>query len=138
MTVGELSARTGVPVKTLREYADTGLVYTAGRSPSNYRLFDEDALWCVQWIGNLRSLGLTVAEIRDLAAVYSEHADQPKGPHLAQRLTVARNRLDARITELQRMRDRIDEFTSAHRAELAGDACVGWLDGDPRRRRASA
>jgi len=42
MTIGDLSRRTGVPVKTLRKYEDMGLICTAGRSPGNYRLFDED------------------------------------------------------------------------------------------------
>lgn len=134
MTVGELSERTGVSVKVLREYADTGLVYTVGRSAANYRLFDDDALWCVRWIGNLRSLGLTVAEIRELAAVYSDHSDQPIGPHLAQRLSVAKTRLDARITELEQMRQRIDDFQAAHREVLAGQAVIEWLDNDPKRR----
>jgi DNA-binding transcriptional MerR regulator len=70
MTVGELSRRTGVPAKQLREYEDMGLIYTVGRSAGNYRLFDEAALWCVERIRNLRSLGLTVAEIRDLTEIY--------------------------------------------------------------------
>jgi hypothetical protein len=35
-----------VPVKALREYEDLGLIYTVGRSAGNYRLFDEEALWC--------------------------------------------------------------------------------------------
>ncbi len=91
MTVGELSARTGFSIKNLREYADTGLIYTVGRSSANYRLFDEDALWCVSWIGNLRSLGLTVAEIRQLARVYGERTDQPVAPHLAKHLSKAGN-----------------------------------------------
>ncbi|MFK4106062.1 MerR family DNA-binding transcriptional regulator [Streptomyces sp. NPDC019531] len=46
MTIGELSQRTGVPVRTLRKYTDLGLIHTLGRSPANYRLFDTDALWC--------------------------------------------------------------------------------------------
>jgi hypothetical protein len=46
MTIGALSRRTGVPVKALREYEDLGLIYTVGRSAGNYRLFDEEALWC--------------------------------------------------------------------------------------------
>ncbi|MBT2478495.1 TetR family transcriptional regulator [Streptomyces sp. ISL-94] len=58
MTVGELSQRTGVPVKTLRECTDLGLIYTLGRSQAGYRLFDAEALWCVRWIGELRGLGL--------------------------------------------------------------------------------
>lgn len=33
MTVGELSRRTDVPIKALREYADWGLIYTVGAAP---------------------------------------------------------------------------------------------------------
>ena len=57
MTIGALSRRTGVPVKALREYEDLGLIYTVGRSAGNYRLFDEEALWCVGVIGTLRDSG---------------------------------------------------------------------------------
>jgi DNA-binding transcriptional MerR regulator len=41
----------------------------AGRSESNYRLFDSSALWCCQVIAHLRSLGLTIKEIEQLARV---------------------------------------------------------------------
>src|SRR6266849_2626673 len=64
MTIGQLSRRTGVPIKALREYERLGLIYTLGRSESNYRLFDEEALWCIQVIAVLRSLGLTLKEIQ--------------------------------------------------------------------------
>ena len=121
MTVGELSRRTGVPIKALREYADWGLIHTVGRSAANYRLFDEDALWCVQWIGTMRGLGLTLAEIRDLAGAHL-CGDDCVGPHLADRLRTARARLDERIAELHRIRRRIDEFETTHHAQLAGRA----------------
>ena len=49
MTVGELSRRTAVPVKALREYHDLGLIYSVGRSAANYRLFDKSALWCKEF-----------------------------------------------------------------------------------------
>lgn len=71
-----------------------GLIYTAGRSSAGYRLFDEDALWCVQVLGTLRGLGLTLAEIRELDAVYLAQPDRPLGPHLAERLRAVRARLD--------------------------------------------
>jgi len=48
MTIGQLSQRTGVPSKVLRDYAGLGFLYTLGRSESNYLLFGEEALWCVQ------------------------------------------------------------------------------------------
>jgi MerR family copper efflux transcriptional regulator len=50
MTVGELSRRSGVPVKALRDYTDWGLIETLGRSAGNYRLYTSDALWCVDAI----------------------------------------------------------------------------------------
>jgi MerR family copper efflux transcriptional regulator len=47
-----------VPVKILRQYDDLGLICTVGRSPGNYRLFHDDALWCDGTIGVPRGLGL--------------------------------------------------------------------------------
>ena len=132
MTIGELSRRTGMSVKALREYADMGLVYTIGRSPGNYRLFDESALWCVEVIRGLRSLGLTVAEIRQVASIYLTRSDQPIGPHLAERLVAARARIDARIGELHKLRRRLDEFAAAHRAKVAGRGGADFRAGDPR------
>lgn len=83
MTVGELSRRTGVPIKALREYTDSGLIYTEGRSQANYRLFNGDALRCVQWIEQLRGLGLTLAEIRDLTRDCPQNDAELVGPRLA-------------------------------------------------------
>lgn len=134
MTIGELSRRTGINVKTLREYEGMGLIYTVGRSPGNYRLFDESALWCVEVIRNLRSLGLTVAEIREIAGIYLAKRDEAIGPHLAHRVHAARSRINARIEELEQLRQRINEFETTHAAELAGDGDSGVRATDPRSR----
>ena len=55
MTVGQLARRTGVQIKTLRTYEDLGFLSTPGRSESNYRLFGEEAVRCVQMVQGLRS-----------------------------------------------------------------------------------
>jgi DNA-binding transcriptional MerR regulator len=129
MTVGELSRRTGTPARALRGWTDTGLVYSAGRSPAGYRLYDESALWCVTVIGELRGLGLTIAEIRALAGVYLSQPGEPVGPHLAALLRRARARADTRIANLLQLRERIDQALA--RDELADDALRAT---DPRRR----
>jgi DNA-binding transcriptional MerR regulator len=77
MTIGQLSRRIGVPLKVLREYERLGFLYTLGRSASNYRLFGEEAVWCVQVTQGLRSLGLTLNDIRELVTQYLEHPDEP-------------------------------------------------------------
>src|SRR5262249_37564130 len=84
ITIGPLPRGTGGPVKARREYEDLALIYTVGRSAGNYGLFDDEALGCVGVIGPLRGLGLTVAEIGDLAASYLRRSDEPIGPRLAE------------------------------------------------------
>jgi DNA-binding transcriptional MerR regulator len=97
-----------------------GLIYTLGRSAGNYRLFGEEALWCVGVVGALRALGLTLAEIRELAGRYLRQTSEPSGPRLAEVLQVVRGRTQDRIAELQRRLERIAAFEADHAAALAG------------------
>jgi MerR family transcriptional regulator, copper efflux regulator len=128
MTIGALSRRTGVPVKALREYEDLGLIYTVGRSAGNYRLFGEEALWCVGVIRTLRGLGLTLAEIRDLTATYLGRTGEPIGPRLAEVMRAVRARTEDRITELRQLLQRIDDYQAEFDAQLAGRADFRALD----------
>lgn len=122
MTIGSLSRRTGVAVKTLRTYEDLGLIYTVGRSPGNYRLFGDEALWCVGVVTGLRGLGLTLDEICRIAASYLQNTGEPAGPRLATLLQAVRARTEQQIAELQERLQQIDEFEVAWAAELAGAA----------------
>jgi MerR family transcriptional regulator, copper efflux regulator len=132
MTIGTLSRRTGVPVKALRAYEDMGLLYTVGRSPGNYRLFDDEALWCVAVVSGLRRLGLTLEEIRGVAVDYLRKTDEPVGPRLAGVLKNVRARTERQIVELRERLQLIDDFERAAAAELAGIA--DFRDMDPRGR----
>jgi MerR family copper efflux transcriptional regulator len=135
MTVGELARRTGMSAKAIREFEGLGLIYSAGRSEANYRLFDESAIWCVQVIGNLRSLGLTIKEIQQLAAVYLDRPGEPIGPRLAELLERAEQRIEQRGAELDLIQDRIRSFRAANRAALSGHSDL--TGSDPRRRSAA-
>ena len=134
MTVGELARRTGTSAKAIRQFEGLGLIYSAGRSEANYRLFDESAIWCVHVIGNLRSPGLTIKEIQQLAAVYLDRPGEPIGPWLAALLDRAEQRVEQRREDLDLIRRRIREFRAANRAALAGRADL--MSGDQRRRAA--
>lgn len=131
MTVGQLAERTGLSVKAIREYEGRGLIYTAGRSPSNYRLFDDAALWCIGMIKTLRGLGLTIKEIEDLTAVYMRKPDQEAGPKLAELLDRVDRRINERAKALEEIRARIRAFRREHSAQLRGGTRVGLAD--PRR-----
>lgn len=64
LTIGELSRRTGLPVKTLRFWSDEGLLPPASRSASGYRLYAEEALVRLDLVRTLREAGLGLDAIK--------------------------------------------------------------------------
>lgn len=128
MTIGTLSRTTGVAVKTLRTYEDLGLIYSVGRSEGNYRLFGDEALWCVQIIETLRRMGLTLSEIGEMAQTYLTPASEPLGPRLALVLHAVRRRTEQRIADLHQRLELISRFETEFAAELAGDRDFHAID----------
>jgi MerR family transcriptional regulator, copper efflux regulator len=135
MTVGELSRRTGLSIKAIREYEALGLIYSAGRSEGNYRLFDETALWCARVITEWRSVGLTIKEIKQLADAYLADRDEPIGPKIAAALDRAEQRVETQLQELEALRRRIAAYRSDNAAALAGRAY--FAAPDPRAQHAA-
>jgi DNA-binding transcriptional MerR regulator len=139
ITVGGLARRTGMSRKTIRELEGLGLIYSAGRSEANYRLFDEQqALWCVNTVRDLRSLGLTLKEIQRLAAAHHNGSPEELGPELARLLGNAERRIDDRINELRAVQRRIADYRHKNAATLEGADLAGSGRRDSQRVRESA
>jgi DNA-binding transcriptional MerR regulator len=68
ITIGELARRTGLTVRTLRFYADDGLVAPAARSDAGYRLYGADAALRAELVRTLRELGIDLPAIRRVLA----------------------------------------------------------------------
>jgi DNA-binding transcriptional MerR regulator len=62
--IGELARRTGLTVKVIRFYSDSGIVPPAGRSPAGYRLYGIDAVARLELVRTLRDLGVDLPTIR--------------------------------------------------------------------------
>jgi DNA-binding transcriptional MerR regulator len=69
--VSELAAQTRLPASTVRFYAQAGLL-PARRSESGYREFDDQAVERIELITTGKRLGLPLAEIRELLAVWQD------------------------------------------------------------------
>ncbi|MFH8569350.1 MerR family transcriptional regulator [Streptomyces sp. NPDC017993] len=81
-SIGELSRRTGLSVRTIRFYSDSGVVAPTDRSPAGYRLYDLDALLRLDLVRTLRELGIDLATVQrvlkrelSMAEVAAAHAD---------------------------------------------------------------
>ncbi|MFF9899066.1 MerR family transcriptional regulator [Streptomyces longispororuber] len=82
LSIGELSDRTGLPVRTIRFYSDAGVVPPADRSRAGYRRYDAGAVARLDLVRTLRELGLDLATVRKvverevpLAEVAAAHAE---------------------------------------------------------------
>ncbi len=100
-SIGELAAAASVSVRTIRHYEAEGLLMPAARTRAGYRRFDADAAGRLYRVVALRSLGLGVAEVRDLLAA--------PDPDAALRATAARHieALDRQVVAAHDLRDRL-------------------------------
>jgi DNA-binding transcriptional MerR regulator len=67
-SIGDLAQRTGLPVRTIRYYSDTGVLPPTGRSPANHRRYDLTAITRLELIRTLRDIGLDLVTIRRVLA----------------------------------------------------------------------
>ena len=63
--VGELAERTGLSVRALHHYEEIGLLVPSGRTEAGHRLYADGDVMRLQQIASLRSLGFSLAEIRE-------------------------------------------------------------------------
>ena len=66
MKIGDIAAATDTPIDTIRYYEREGLLPTAARTESNYRLYTESHAQRLLFIRHCRSLDMTLDEIRVL------------------------------------------------------------------------
>jgi DNA-binding transcriptional MerR regulator len=68
LTVCQLASATGVPAKTIRYYEQVGVLPAAHRSPAGYRQYSPDDIDRLVLIRRARVLGLSLAQVKVLAA----------------------------------------------------------------------
>jgi len=68
MKIGELAAKAGCDVQTIRYYEREGLLEAPQREPSGYRRYAERHLSRLQFIRHCRLLDIPLAEVRRLLA----------------------------------------------------------------------
>lgn len=127
MRISRLAERSGVPASTLRFYEGNGLL-PADRTPAGYRLYGEEAVERLAFIGAAKHLGLPLAEIGELLAVWESGAcaevKADLRPRVAARLEEAKQRatdLAAFTASLRQVLEHLDALPD--RTDRCGPAC---------------
>ena len=113
MNIGEVAKMAELPIKTIRYYEEIGFIQPK-RSANGYRSFRVSDMHKLAFLGRARSLGFSIEDCRALLQLYendtraSADVKQIAQEHLA--------RIDAKVKELQAMRNTLSELI---------DACAG-------------
>ncbi|MFD3516574.1 redox-sensitive transcriptional activator SoxR [Streptomyces sp. NPDC058657] len=107
LTVGQLSARSGAAVSALHFYEAKGLI-SSRRTSGNQRRYDRDTLRRVAFVRAAQRVGIPLATIRDALAELPEERT-PNREDWARLSEHWRTELDARITQLGRLRDHLTD-----------------------------
>ena len=108
MMIGEASAKSGIPAKTIRYYEETGLIGKAGRQPNLYRSYDQEDVAMLRFIGRARRLGFSIEDLKSLIALYRDRSRSSRDVK-----AVAAHHLagvERKIRELRSIRDALSDL----------------------------
>lgn len=122
LAMGELCRRTGLSARTIRYYEELGLLPGVRRRAGGRRVYGQDELERLHFIGRLKTLGLSLGEIKELNALYA-HAGSTRdmlqrlhallGDHLGE--------LDDRIASLVQLRREMSSYRTHVARRLDGE-----------------
>jgi len=133
VTIGTAAEITGVATKTIRYYADLGLLPPTGRSKGGYRLFSVADLWRLELVRTLRDLDFGLDEIGRLL-----RGQVPTEVAVAlQRHAVGLRRRQLARTEvvLARAESELDDLEDAEAAEVLRGLTATFEEEAEERRR---
>jgi MerR family copper efflux transcriptional regulator len=110
-SIGEVCEISGLSARTVRYYEEQELLPEVRRRAGGRRVYGDGELERLRFIQRLKTLGLSLAEIRGLSAVYAiGGSTQAMLLRLDELLAGHLQELDARIRELSDLRDDIGKY----------------------------
>jgi MerR family redox-sensitive transcriptional activator SoxR len=131
LTIGEVSARSGVATSALRFYEDAGLIHSE-RTGAGHRRYSRPVLRVIAFIVFAQKVGLSLDEVRaELARLPQNRV--PERADWAKLSAAWKGRIRERIAELERLEDGMTECIGCGCLSL--DKCPWTNPGDRLARR---
>ncbi|GLY19352.1 MerR family transcriptional regulator [Kineosporia rhizophila] len=104
MHIGEVAERVGLSLRTIRYYEEIGLIAPSARSQGGFRLYLEADVARLQLVKDMKPLGFSLDEMRDLLGVLDKLDDETSAEgheQILERLAMYRVAADARCDALR-------------------------------------
>ncbi len=119
ITIGQLADYAGVTIKAVRHYHQRGLLEEPPRDSSNYRRYSVKHAIALVKIKTLADAGVPLARIKELLAANPQR--------FATAITEIDRKLQERVAELQRTRERIAQLSGGDRLFVSAEV-ADYLD----------
>src|SRR3984885_16310150 len=100
MQIGDLAREAGKTVRAIHLYEELGLLSPAARSKGRFRLYSQDALMRIRWIGKLQEMGFSLGDIQTIVREW-ERAESAPGAMKRMREVYARKLEETREQRLR-------------------------------------
>ncbi|GAB4215066.1 MAG: hypothetical protein OHK0012_14380 [Synechococcales cyanobacterium] len=108
LLIGQVALATDLSVKTIRYYADLGLIPTHDRTEGGFRVFTPEVLGRLAFIKRAQRLGMTLHDIAQVLTIRDQGSPPCHAIHELLHEKVAE--IDQRIQELQVLRQQLHEL----------------------------
>ena len=123
LSIAELQGETGLSARTLRYYEELELLPGVRRRAGGRRVYGAEQIERVRFIQRLKKLGLSLAEIKELNAVYAiAGSTRQMLARLDEVLSRHADEVSQRIGELEALRREIDAYRSRIVRRIASQA----------------
>jgi MerR family mercuric resistance operon transcriptional regulator len=120
-TIGEVAARAGVNIQTLRYYERRGLLPRPDRTTSNYRRYSPDAVQRVRFVKRAQALGFSLSEVAELLALRVQRNGRCAG--VRRRAEAKLADVEQKLRALRAMRTALVQLVKECRGEAPISAC---------------
>lgn len=132
VTIGQLAARSGVGVETIRFYERKGIISQPARPANGFRKYDEQTAERIRFVQQAQELGFTLNEIKQLLSLRVDPRTSCATVKAKANEKIAD--IDGKIAGLRRMRGALVEITRTCSGTGPTSACP-ILDYMARRKR---
>ena len=111
MNIGLAAKLSGLSIKTVRYYADIGIVAPFKKSQTGYRYYSSDDVAKLQFVRKARHFNFSIDECRELLSLYQ---DKNRTSKEVKKLTLEKiSEIDKKLVELNNLREQLSHLASS-------------------------
>jgi DNA-binding transcriptional MerR regulator len=131
LSIGEACKSTGLSPRTVRYYEEVGLLDGVRRRGGGRRIYGPSDIERLRFIQRLKTLGLTLEEIKQLSAIYAiAGSTGAMLEKLEEQLSSRLGDLEERIDDLMTLRDEMSKYRDHVEARIGSLSGKGGVGGE--------